>query len=137
MAIGFGVVTATLFSAISLPAINAISRCGNSAGAAMSAACCLAACLYLCLCDWCRAVVSTDGAGRGCLSNAMAGRTADAAQPRTAGRILSQTRTALNNIADDVIVISAAMMVAFLVNSYNNINEIMQAIIECCRAGSR
>ena len=49
-------------------------------------------------------------------------------KPGKIPQIITETKTALHNVADDVIVISAAMMVAFLVNKYNNINDIMQML---------
>jgi hypothetical protein len=129
MAIGFGVITATLFTAISLPAINR----NFSLHQLRLALLCLRpvasrlAFVFVCV------------IGAALLFELTALAAVVSAMPwlvglqmlrnrDKAGRILGQTRTALNNIADDVIVISAAMMVAFLVNSYNNINEIMQAV---------
>ena len=129
MAIGFGVITATLFTAISLPAINR----NFSLQQLRLALLCLRpvasrlAFVFVCV------------IGAALLFELTALAAVVSAMPwlvglqmlrnrDKAGRILGQTKTALNNIADDVIVISAAMMVAFLVNSYNNINEIMQAV---------
>ena len=79
MAIGFGLVTATLFSAFR-PAINR----NFSLRQLQLALLCLrllppAAFVFVCVIA---ALLFANGAGRGCLGNAMAGRIADAAQPR-------------------------------------------------------
>ncbi len=129
MAIGLGVITATLFTVISLPAINR----NFSLKQLRLALLCLRpvasrlAFVFICV------------IGAALLFELTALAAVVSAMPwlvglqmlrnrGNAGRILDQTRIALNNIADDVIVISAAMMVSFLVNSYNNINEMMQAV---------
>ena len=129
MAIGFGVITATLFSAISLPTIN---RNFSLKQLRLALLCLLPVAPQLAFVFICVVGVSL-------LFKLTALAAVVSAMPwlvglqilrnrDTAGRILSQTRTALHTIADDVIIISAAMMVAFLVNSYNNINEIMQVV---------
>ncbi len=129
MAIGFGVITATLFSAISLPAIN---RNFSLKQLRLGLLCLQPVAPQLAFVFICVIGVSL-------LFKLTALAAVVSAMPWLVGlhilrnrekarRILSQTRTALHTIADDVIIISAAMMVAFLVNSHNNINEIMQAV---------
>ena len=129
MAIGFGIVTATLFSAISLPAMNrnfSLTQLHMALLCLQPVASRLAF-VFLCV------------IGAAFLFNLTALGAVVSAVPwlvglqmlrnrDMAGHILRQTKIALNNIADDVIVISAAMMVAFLVSSYSNITEIMHLI---------
>jgi len=127
IAIGVGVVTASLFSALSLPAINR-----NFSLRELNPA-------LLCL----RPVASRLAFVFACVIGAalLFDLTALAAvvgvmpwlvllqmlrKRQTMSGIMRETRVALNNIGDDLIVISAAMMVAFLVNRYNNIDAFVQ-----------
>lgn len=129
MAIGIGIITASLFTLISLPSIT---RGFSLPQLRLSLLCLVPVASRLVFVFACVILVAV-----------LFGLTALAAvvcampflvllqmfrKPGKIPQIITETKTALHNIADDVIVISAAMMVAFLVNKYNNINDIMQML---------
>ncbi|MDA7792281.1 hypothetical protein N8979_00530 [bacterium] len=129
MAIGIGVVTATLFSALSLPTINREFTLRQLRLAllclrpvASRLAFVFAVVIILALVFKLTALAAVVSAMPWLVLLQMIRQRGKITQ------IMRETRAALTNIADDLIIISAAMMVAFLVSNYNNINEMVQVL---------
>ena len=127
MAIGFGVFVALLFMACSLPLIN---RDFSHRQVGMAIACLRPVASRLAFVFGCVIATAlifklTALAAVVCTMPWLVALQM-ARKPATIPHIFQQTKIALANIADDLIVISAAMIVAFLVNRYNNIGEMMQ-----------